>query len=110
MSHRVTLLLDLLNFQVFSGDQLNGAGTSYDSRSVLAKFAKPVIDREIPWCAVFGKLPVLIIRMALTSAGNHDSQIHGDRAYQMRQMEHMPFSLAESGPENVDGVGNCESF
>jgi hypothetical protein len=41
--------------QVFSGDQLNGQETSYDSRSVLAKFARPVIDRKIPWAAVFGQ-------------------------------------------------------
>jgi len=40
--------------QVFSGDQLNGQETSFDSRSVIAKFAKPVIEREIPWCAIFG--------------------------------------------------------
>lgn len=34
---------------VFTGDQLNGQGTSWDSRSVLAKFAKAVIARKIPW-------------------------------------------------------------
>ena len=39
---------------MFSGDQLNGQKTSYDSRSVLAKFASPVIDRKIPWAAIFG--------------------------------------------------------
>lgn len=40
---------------MFSGDQLNGQKTSYNARSVLAKFAKPVIDRKIPWAAVFGE-------------------------------------------------------
>ena len=40
---------------VFSGDQLNGQKSSYDTRSVLAKFARPVIDREIPWAAIFGE-------------------------------------------------------
>jgi len=39
---------------VFSGDQLNGQGTSWDSKSVLAKFAKEVVDRRIPWTAIFG--------------------------------------------------------
>lgn len=39
---------------VFSGDQLNGQKTSWDSRSVLAKFATEVIKRKIPWAAVFG--------------------------------------------------------
>ncbi|KAL7419143.1 Phosphatase dcr2 [Cryptotrichosporon argae] len=76
---------------VFSGDQLNGQGTSYDSRSVLAKFAKPVIDREIAWAAVFG---------------NHDSEIADDRIEQMRALSAMPYSLAKPGPGNVDGVGN----
>ena len=76
---------------VFSGDQLNGQRTSYDSRSVLAKFAKPVIDRQIPWAAIFG---------------NHDSEDVGDRPFQMRNLQSMPYSLAQPGPDEVDGVGN----
>lgn len=32
---------------VFTGDQLNGQGTSWDPRSVLAKFANAVTDRQI---------------------------------------------------------------
>ncbi|KAK8847584.1 hypothetical protein IAR55_005443 [Kwoniella newhampshirensis] len=76
---------------VFSGDQLNGQQTSYDSRSVLAKFAKPVIDRQIPWCAVFG---------------NHDGEIAEDTELQMRMLQNMPYSLARAGPKAVDGVGN----
>ncbi|WVQ69479.1 uncharacterized protein L199_007698 [Kwoniella botswanensis] len=76
---------------VFSGDQLNGQSTSYDSRSVLAKFAKPVIERQIPWVAIFG---------------NHDSEIAEDRAEQMRALQHLPYSLARAGPKDVDGVGN----
>ncbi|WOO76974.1 putative inactive purple acid phosphatase 29 [Vanrija pseudolonga] len=78
---------------VFSGDQLNGQKTSYNARSVLAKFAKPVIDRKIPWAAVFG---------------NHDSEIADDRAEQMRAMQQMPYSLCQSGPADVDGVGNYD--
>ncbi|WVF69590.1 hypothetical protein IAT40_004368 [Kwoniella sp. CBS 6097] len=76
---------------VFSGDQLNGQSTSYDTRSVLAKFAKPVIDRKIPWAAVLG---------------NHDSEIVEDRDQHMRALQHMPYSLARAGPKAVDGVGN----
>ncbi|KAF6761672.1 phosphatase DCR2 [Ephemerocybe angulata] len=37
---------------VFSGDQLNGQGTSWDGKSVLAKFAKAVTERKVPWAAV----------------------------------------------------------
>ncbi|OCF33844.1 hypothetical protein I316_04556 [Kwoniella heveanensis BCC8398] len=76
---------------VFSGDQLNGQSTSYDTRSVLAKFAKPVIDRKIPWAAVFG---------------NHDSEIVEDRDQHMRALQRMPYSLSRAGPKAVDGVGN----
>ncbi|KAK4685487.1 hypothetical protein P7C73_g4662, partial [Tremellales sp. Uapishka_1] len=76
---------------VFSGDQLNGQETSYDARSVFGKFAKPVIDRKIPWAAVFG---------------NHDSEIRQDREYQMKMLEKMPYSLCKAGPAAVDGVGN----
>ncbi|TXT16081.1 hypothetical protein VHUM_00584 [Vanrija humicola] len=78
---------------VFSGDQLNGQKTSFNARSVLAKFAKPVIDRKIAWAAVFG---------------NHDSEIADDRAEQMRAMQQMPYSLCQSGPVDVDGVGNYD--
>ena len=33
----------------------------------------------------------------------------GDRADQMRTLQNMPYSLAQPGPKDVDGVGNCES-
>lgn len=51
---------------VFSGDQLNGQKTSYNSLSVLAKFAEPVIARKIPWAPVFGTSPPLP-RSSITS-------------------------------------------
>ncbi|KAI5122495.1 hypothetical protein M0805_001403 [Coniferiporia weirii] len=76
---------------VFSGDQLNGQGTSWDPRSVLAKFANAVTDRGIPWTAVFG---------------NHDSEVGMNREDQMMLLQGMPYSLAERGPKDIDGVGN----
>ena len=45
------LAADKPSLVVFTRDQLNGQGTSWDPQSVLAKFA---IDRGIPWAAVFG--------------------------------------------------------
>ena len=39
--------------------------------------------------------------------GNHDSEIADDRATQMRALMNMPYSLAQAGPDDVDGVGNC---
>lgn len=91
---------------VFSGDQLNGQKSSYDARSVLAKFARPVIDRHIPWAAVFGEY--IPNTLANLTSGNHDSEIAEDREEQMVAMQHMPYSLARAGPSEVDGVGNCE--
>lgn len=76
---------------VFTGDQLNGQGTSWDSKSVLAKFAKTVIDRNISWAAVFG---------------NHDTEGDIGRIEEMMLLQVMPFSLTEAGPNEVDGVGN----
>jgi hypothetical protein len=79
---------------VFTGDQLNGQGTTWDAASVLAKFAAPVISRRIPWAAVFG---------------NHDSEDareSGFRGDQMRLMQGLPYSLVQAGPEDVYGVGN----
>ncbi len=79
---------------VFTGDQLNGQGTSWDAASVLAKFAAPVISRRIPWAAVFG---------------NHDAQDargSGYRRDQIRLMQGLPYSLVQPGPEDIHGVGN----
>lgn len=76
---------------VFTGDQLNGQQTSYDPKSVLAKFARSVTDRQIPWAAVFG---------------NHDSEIGASRAHQMQMMKALPYSVVEPGPQDIHGVGN----
>ena len=76
---------------VFTGDQLNGQGTSWDPRSVLAKFANAVTDRGIPWAAIFG---------------NHDSENGMSREDQMTLMQGMPYSLSQRGPKDINGVGN----
>jgi len=79
---------------VFTGDQLNGQGTSWDATSVLAKFAAPVISRRIPWAAVFG---------------NHDAEDargSGFRRDQIKLMQGLPYSLVQAGPEDIHGVGN----
>ncbi|KAF8556455.1 Metallo-dependent phosphatase [Imleria badia] len=76
---------------VFTGDQLNGQGTSWDPKSVLAKFAAEVTDRKIPWAAVFG---------------NHDEENGDVKAEQIRMMQALPYSLVERGPKDVHGVGN----
>jgi metallophosphoesterase superfamily enzyme len=76
---------------VFTGDQLNGQGTSWDPKSVLAKFAVAVTDMGIPWAAVFG---------------NHDEENGIRKDEQMKLMKSMPYSLVQEGPKDVHGVGN----
>jgi hypothetical protein len=77
---------------IFTGDQLNGGSTSWDSRSVLAKVISTVVDRNISWAAIFG---------------NHDDQsTNMDRRFQMQHLAEMPYSLCRAGPHDVDGVGN----
>ncbi|KZT07407.1 Metallo-dependent phosphatase [Laetiporus sulphureus 93-53] len=76
---------------VFTGDQLNGQGTSWDARSVLAKFARAVTQRGIPWAAIFG---------------NHDDEDGDSREDQIKYMKGLPYSLVEAGPKDIHGVGN----
>ncbi|KAF8892061.1 Metallo-dependent phosphatase-like protein [Infundibulicybe gibba] len=79
------------DFVVFTGDQLNGQGTSWDPKSVLAKFARAVTDKGIPWSAVFG---------------NHDEESGIWKEEQVQLMKALPYSLVERGPKGVHGVGN----
>ena len=76
---------------VFTGDQLNGQSTSWDAKTVLAKFARAVTDRQIPWAAVFG---------------NHDDEDGDSRTAQLRYMQALPYSLVQPGPKDIHGVGN----
>ncbi len=92
----ISLLADTLDKEkpdlvVFSGDQLNGQGTSWDAKSVLAKFARAVTDRQIPWAAIFG---------------NHDDEDGDTRAEQIKYMQGLPYSLVQAGPKDIHGVGN----
>lgn len=81
---------------VFTGDQLNGQGTSWDAGSVLSKVTRLVIEKKIPWAAVFG---------------NHDSEDElrngrNGREEQIKMMQALPYSLVQRGPKDVHGAGN----
>ncbi|KAF5362132.1 hypothetical protein D9756_002488 [Leucocoprinus leucothites] len=76
---------------VFTGDQLNGQGTSWDPMSVLAKFAKVVYRHKVAWAAVFG---------------NHDEDDGVSKEAQVMLMKALPYSLVERGPKDIHGVGN----
>lgn len=76
---------------VLSGDQVEGPQAP-DTQSTLFKIAAPLIERNIPYAAIFG---------------NHDDEgAHLSRSAQMSLLETLPYSLSQAGPENVDGVGN----
>ncbi|MCJ1243630.1 purple acid phosphatase [Trapelia coarctata] len=76
---------------ILTGDQLHH--NIPDSQSALFKVVAPIIERSIPFAAVFG---------------NYDSEgIHAlSRTAQMLILQNLPFSLCESGPEEIDGIGN----
>ncbi|GFF22887.1 phosphatase DCR2 [Aspergillus lentulus] len=78
------------DFVVLSGDQVNGE-TSRDAQSALFKSVKLLVDRKIPYAAIFG---------------NHDDEGNLSREQLMTILEDLPYSLSTAGPEDVDGVGN----
>lgn len=79
---------------VFTGDQLNGQGTVLDAKSVLAKFAREVASRQIPWAVVFG------------NHDDEDARETGWRSDQIKLLQGLPYSLVQAGPADIHGVGN----
>lgn len=79
---------------VLSGDQVNG-DTAPDVQTAIFKIADLFIGHNIPYAAIFG---------------NHDDEgpraTHLSREAQMSLLSSMPYSLAQPGPPEVDGVGN----
>ncbi|GFP59756.1 hypothetical protein ACSS6W_009671 [Trichoderma asperelloides] len=75
---------------ILSGDQVNG-DSAPDAPSAIYKYASLLIERKIPYAAIFG---------------NHDDEKSMSREAQMALMETLPYSLSQAGPADVDGVGN----
>ncbi|KAL1849273.1 Phosphatase dcr2 [Paecilomyces lecythidis] len=75
---------------VLSGDEVNGE-TSPDAQTALFKAIKPLVDRKIPYVAIFG---------------NHDDEGDLNRQQLMEILEELPYSMSIAGPEDIDGVGN----
>ena len=75
---------------VLSGDQVNGE-TAPDAQSAIFKFAHLLIQRKIPYAAIFG---------------NHDDEGSLSREALMQLTHSLPYSLSEFGPTTIDGVGN----
>lgn len=79
---------EMPDFAVFTGDNVAGPP---DAEWAIGEFAKPCIERGIPWAAVFG---------------NHDFEGNMDNAEMMQVIVGLPYSLASAGPADIDGVGN----
>ncbi|KAM6509128.1 Phosphatase dcr2 [Fusarium solani] len=75
---------------VLSGDQVNG-DTAPDAPTAMFKILSILIERKIPYAAIFG---------------NHDDEKTMSREAQMAIMESLPYSLSIAGPAEIDGVGN----
>lgn len=75
---------------VLTGDQVFG-DDSFDSVTTMLKVLNPFIKRKIPYAVMFG---------------NHDDEGSLTREQLMSLIEAAPYSLAQAGPSNVDGVGN----
>ena len=70
---------------------MNGQGMSWDAKSVLAKFAKVVTQRKIPWVPLFG---------------NHDEEDGEAKRDQVQYMQGSPYNHVKTGPTDLHGVGN----
>ncbi|KCV71743.1 hypothetical protein H696_01164 [Fonticula alba] len=73
---------------VFTGDNV---AFPPDAKKAIEIFTEPVINRSIPWAAVFG---------------NHDAQGNMDNAQMMDIIESLPHTVTSFGPRDIDGVGN----
>ncbi|KAF5102577.1 hypothetical protein D0Z00_000287 [Geotrichum galactomycetum] len=78
------------DYVVMTGDQIFG-DASPDSETAMLKVVAPLIKRKIPYSMVFG---------------NHDHEGSLSRADLMHFVSLLPYSLSESGPANISGVGN----
>ncbi|KAI9686812.1 MAG: purple acid phosphatase [Bogoriella megaspora] len=76
---------------ILTGDQLDE--DNVDTETAILKLIAPLIERSIPYAAVFG---------------NHDDEgpWTSSRVSQMSFLQKLPLSLCQQGPAQVDGVGN----
>lgn len=78
---------------VLTGDTIEGSKMTTDDDYTKAFFecTQPIVQRKIPWAAVFG---------------NHDEEGPMNRQDMMKLMQKIPYCLARSGPKDIDGVSN----
>ncbi len=75
---------------VLTGDIIDG-GFCRDALRSITDVMRPIVDRRLPWAAVFG---------------NHDDEGSATRGQLMQAMQQLPGCLASPGPVGLSGVGN----
>lgn len=75
---------------VFTGDVIHCEET-VDPYESFRCAVSATVERQIPWAAVFG---------------NHDAERGASRAELVRFQQQLPGCLTQSGPEEIDGIGN----
>lgn len=78
------------DFIALTGDQIFGQAAP-DSETAMLKVVAPLIERKIPYAMVFG---------------NHDHEGSLSRKDLMEFVSLLPYSLSQSGPADVSGIGN----
>lgn len=79
------------DFVFIGGDQCLDADTPDKVREKFTEAIEPIIKRNLPWSAVFG---------------NHDREMGIDIREEEKVYESISGCLNDSGPEDLDGVGN----
>lgn len=79
------------DFVMIGGDQCISGETREEVRKAFEPVMAPVIDRGLPWAAVFG---------------NHDNEMGLPVSEEEKVYESMPGYLGQSGPNDIDGTGN----
>lgn len=79
------------DFVMIGGDQCLNRNSIAEARDYFADILSPVIQRGLPWGAVFG---------------NHDREAGIDIADEMQAYMQIPGCLAQPGPRELHGVGN----
>jgi hypothetical protein len=75
---------------IFTGDVIGGENAR-DPASAWHMAAAPLVDRGLPWCAVFG---------------NHDDECGASRSQLLAIQQQIPGCLTRSGPRQVSGLAN----
>lgn len=76
---------------VLGGDQCLAEETIEDAKERMSFLISPILERKLPWCAVFG---------------NHDNEMGLPVSEEEKAYELIDGCLNEAGPADIEGTGN----